>query len=324
MRGMKCGLSVALILAAVYPAASQTTLKVNLFTGIQNLPLYAAQEKGFFAKRGIIVEPVRTPNSTVQRESLNNGTVDIVQSAVDNAIDMIDVRKQEVVIVAGGSDGLNELMARSELRTYDDLRGKTMVVDAPDTAYAFVLYKILALKGLRRGDYNVLPVGACAERLAAMKEDPINRSAVLFNAPCDRLLERSGFVSWGRAVDIIGPYQGDGTFVMRAWAAQHSDVLVKYLQALIEGVRWASVPANRSEAVAILMKALKIDEDLAERSFGSAIGPKGGLTSDLKFSEAGFRNTQQVRVDALGGSLDPNIRKYYDGSFYETAINDLR
>jgi ABC-type nitrate/sulfonate/bicarbonate transport system substrate-binding protein len=324
MKLKRIAVAALLLLSWQAPASAQTVLKVNLFVGVQNLPLYVAQDKGFFAKRGLTIEPVRTPNSTVQREGLANGTFDIVQSSVDNAIDMIDVRNQDVVIVAGGSDSLNELMARPELRTYDDLRGKTMVIDAPDSAYVFVLYRLLALKGLKRGDYKTLPIGACTERMAAMKEDPVNRSAALFNAPCNRLLERSGFKSWGRVVDVIGPYQGDGTFVMRKWAVDHSDILVKYLQALIEGYRWASVPANHAEAVKILTRALKIDDDLAERSIGSGIGPHGGLTPDLKFDPASFRNTQQIRVDAVGGSVNPNTGKYYDGAYYERALSGLK
>jgi ABC-type nitrate/sulfonate/bicarbonate transport system substrate-binding protein len=309
---------------ACQAASAETVLKVNLFVGVQNLPLYAAQAKGFFAKRGITVEPVRTPNSTVQREGLANGTFDIVQSSVDNAIDMIDVRHQDVVIVAGGSDSLNELMVRPELTTYDDLRGKTFVIDAPDSAYVFVLYRLLALKGLQRTDYHTLPIGACTERLAAMQQDPVNRAAALFNAPCDRLLERSGFKSWGRVTDVIGPYQGDGTFVMRKWANAHPDILVGYLEGLIEGYRWAANPANHEEAVNLLTEALKIDHDLAAHAIGSGIGPKGGLTPDLKLDPASFRNTQQIRVDAVGGTVNPNIERYYDPSYYERAIAALR
>jgi ABC-type nitrate/sulfonate/bicarbonate transport system substrate-binding protein len=311
-------------IAPAQGASALTTLKVNLFVGVQNLPLYAAQQEGFFAKRGLIVEPVRTPNSTVQREGLANGAFDIVQSSVDNAIDMIDVGKKDVLIVAGGSDSLNELMVRPEVKSYDDLRGKTFVIDAPDTAYVFVLYKLLSVKGLQRSDYHTLPIGACTERMAAMQEDPSNRVAALFNSPCNRLLERSGFKSWGRVVDVIGPYQGDGTFVMRQWASAHSDFLINYLQSLIEGYRWASEPSNHDKAVAVLMKALNIDQNLAERAIESGVGPNGGLTPDLKFDPAAFRNVQQIRVDAIGGSINANIHRYYDSTFYDKAIAGLQ
>ncbi len=188
----------------------------------------------------------------------------------------------------------------------------------------FVLYRLLALKGLQRNDYRTLPIGACTERLAAMQQYPVNRSAALFNAPCNRLLERSGFKSWGRVTDVIGPYQGDGTFVMRKWSSAHRDILVGYLEGLIEGYRWAAKTANHDEAVDILTEALKIDHDLAARAIGSGIGPKGGLTPDLKLDPASFRNTQQNCVDAVGGTANPNIDRYYDPTYYDRAIAALR
>jgi ABC-type nitrate/sulfonate/bicarbonate transport system substrate-binding protein len=157
-----------------------------------------------------------------------------------------------------------------------------------------------------------------------MQQDPSNRVAALFNSPCNRLLERSGFKSWGRVTDVIGPYQGDGTFVMRKWASEHPDLLVGYLQGLVEGYRWASQPSNHEKAVSVLMKALNIDQELAGRAIGSGIGPKGGLTPDLKFDPGAFRNTQQIRVDAMGGSINPDIGHYYDASFYDKATAGLQ
>ena len=49
---------------------------------------------------------------------------------------------------------------RHPLKKLATLRGKTVIVDAPNTAYAFQLYEILKRNGLNRGDYNVKIVGA--------------------------------------------------------------------------------------------------------------------------------------------------------------------
>jgi ABC-type nitrate/sulfonate/bicarbonate transport system substrate-binding protein len=45
------------------PPNDPVTLKVNVFRGSSNLPIYLAQEKGYFARRGITVEMQFTPNS---------------------------------------------------------------------------------------------------------------------------------------------------------------------------------------------------------------------------------------------------------------------
>ena len=63
--------TTAFALAAIPDAtrAEDTKLAVIVFPGVPNLPIFAAQAKGFFAKRGLDVDVRFTPNS----EELRNG-----------------------------------------------------------------------------------------------------------------------------------------------------------------------------------------------------------------------------------------------------------
>jgi ABC-type nitrate/sulfonate/bicarbonate transport system substrate-binding protein len=45
--------------------AEETKLTIMVFVGIQNLPLFAAQSQGFFAKRGLSVDMKIAPGSEV-------------------------------------------------------------------------------------------------------------------------------------------------------------------------------------------------------------------------------------------------------------------
>src|SRR5919109_1680870 len=225
-------------------------LRVNVFPSPQNLPLYIAQERGFFSKRGLSIEIQVTPNSQAQRDGLVKGSFEIAQAGVDNALALVDVAKADVVIVSGGSTGLNELIVRPEIKSYADIRGKTVVVDAPNTAFALILYKMLDLKGIKRGEYEVYPAGACSFRLNAMRADT-NGVAAMMNPPCSNIAKRDGFPSFGMGTDVIGAYLADGHWVLRSWAKANADTLVKYLQTIIEGYRWGADPANRAEVVAV-------------------------------------------------------------------------
>lgn len=108
-----------------------------VFPGVQNLPIYAAQAKGFFARRGLEIEVEFTPNSQVMRDGLANGTYDLTHAAVDNGIAMVELAKADVAVLMGGDSSLNGLYVQPEIRSVAELRGKTVAVDAPDTAYAF-------------------------------------------------------------------------------------------------------------------------------------------------------------------------------------------
>ena len=88
--------AVGASLAHKVSAQTQTKLTVMVFPGISNLPLFAAQAKGFFAKRGLEVDIKFTPNSDELRNGLAEGRYQIVHSAVDTAVAMVEMAKVDV------------------------------------------------------------------------------------------------------------------------------------------------------------------------------------------------------------------------------------
>jgi ABC-type nitrate/sulfonate/bicarbonate transport system substrate-binding protein len=227
---------------------------------------------------------------------------------------MVDAMNQDVVIVAGGGNGMLDLFVRPEIKSYDDIRGKSVVVDSPDTAYAFVLYRMLELKGIKRSDYRVYQGGDCMRRLDGLRNDAKN-AAVLLNFPCNVLAQREGYPDWGSAADALGAYQADGVFVLRSCAQ-----LVGYLAAIIDGLRWASDPAHRAETIAIVAKTLKVAPDVAEKSVEGAIGPRGGLDADARINREGFNTLLSLRAEMTGAAAPTSPEKYLDLNYYDRAL----
>jgi len=87
-------------------------------------------DKGLFSKRGLAVEIQNTPNSQAQRDGLAQGKFQIAHAAVDNAVYMVDSGAADVVIVAGGNNGINQLVVQPTIRSFEDIRHKTVLVDA--------------------------------------------------------------------------------------------------------------------------------------------------------------------------------------------------
>ena len=154
-----------------------------VFPGLSNLPIFAAQHKDLFTKQGLAIDLLNTPNSDVLRDGLAKGDHQIAHAAVDNAVAMVELAKADVVIVTGGDNGFNRIFVQPEINGYADLRGKAVVVDAPNTAYALLLYKVLKDHGLNKGDYTVRPVGGTTARLEAMTKDKANAAAGVLNPP---------------------------------------------------------------------------------------------------------------------------------------------
>ena len=112
-------------------AQAPTELRVNTFPNAKALALHSGIANGIFERRGFKIDLYLTPNSKSQREGLAAGKFDIAHSAVDNALAMIEVAKQDVVIVTGGDSGMNEFFVQPEIKSFADLRGRTLSFTPP-------------------------------------------------------------------------------------------------------------------------------------------------------------------------------------------------
>lgn len=271
MKRLLAAAFAAVFAIAVQPRdarAEDTKLTVIVFPGVQNLPMFAAQARGFYAKRGLNVDLKFTPNSDELRNGLAEGRYQIAHSAVDNAFALKDKANVDIAVVIGGDNSFNHLIVQPEIASLADVKGKTVVVDAINTAYAFQLYEMLRQKGVNKGDYEIKMAGGTAARLEAMTKDKA-MAAAMMNPPFSTRGIKAGLKDMGTAAAALGAYQGTSAFVMRAWGTANSDTLVKYLQAYVEGWRWSFDPKNKAEVVALLVERLKLPEDIATSAFDS-------------------------------------------------------
>ncbi len=316
-----------LLCAALAPGAlhaADAVLRVNVFPTAKQLPFLLGNERGIFAKRGIKVELQYTENSTTQREALASGRADIVHSAVDNAVAMVEKAGNDVVIVMGGDSGSNEFIVQPHLSGFADVRGRTLVVDATDTAFALQAKKILLGYGLKEGvDYGIKAIGRGAQRLQAMVDNK-EYAAAIMNPPFSVQAVQMGMKSLGRTVDLLGPYQSAGVFVMRNWGRAHTVLLERYLASYVESLRSVFDPANRADCVRLLMAQLKLSREEADATYGLLLDPKIGYVTDAKLDLEGFKATLALRAEIENKSAAaPAPEKYLDLSYYQRAMATL-
>jgi len=317
MRGIlkALALGTALALALTAARADDVKLTVIVFPGVQNLPMFSAQAKGLFAKRGLAVDLKFTPNSEELRNGLAEGRYQIAHSAVDNAFALKDKANVDIAVVLGGDDSFNRLIVQPEITSLADIKGKTVAVDAVNTAYAFQLYEMLRQKGLNKGDYEVKPVGGTSQRLEALTKDK-TYAAAMMNPPFSIRAEKAGLRAIDTAAGALGAYQGSSAFVLRPWAGANTDTLVKYIQAYIEGLRWMLEPKNKTEAVGLLSERLKLPQDVAAQAYDATLK---GFQKDGALDMEGVRNVLKLRAQFEGGTpASPD--KYIDTSYYQKAL----
>jgi ABC-type nitrate/sulfonate/bicarbonate transport system substrate-binding protein len=223
--------------------------------------------------------------------------------------------------VSGGDNSFNHLIVQPEIMSLADIKGKTVVVDAVNTAYAFQLYEMLRQNGLKQGDYQVHPVGGTTLRLETMIKDKAMVAAMM-NPPFSIRAQKAGLRSMGTAAAALGAYQGTSAFVLRKWGQANADTLVRYLQAYIEGVRWTLNIASKPEAVALMIERLKLSDDVAAQAYDVATNPKEGFDRDAALNLEGVKNVLRLRAQFEGGTpASPDM--YIELSYYQKAMAGL-
>jgi ABC-type nitrate/sulfonate/bicarbonate transport system substrate-binding protein len=284
------------------------------------LQFVAADKQGIFAKYGLEVETENLPNSDVLRANLAAGKGDLAYLAVDNAVAMVELAHQDVIIVMGGEGSQNELFAQPEIKSIKDLRGKTLIVDA-----ALQMKRILLLNGMQAGkDYEIKPFGATPARLAAMREHKEFAGSML-GPPTSIVAKHAGFVSLGSVQELIGPYQAAGYFTPRDWAKEHRDVLIGFLAACIEAQRWLMAPANKQQVLDLWVKEFHLAPEVAAEAYESSMNHPGGFAADARLDLEGFKNVLKLRAEVEGqwDGHPPVPEKYYDSTYYDAALAKL-
>jgi ABC-type nitrate/sulfonate/bicarbonate transport system substrate-binding protein len=304
---------------------AQTPLRVISFPGGANLPLWVAEDKGLFAREQLNVRVSPTPSSVELVQSLMKNEEDIAMAAFDNVV-AYQERQGEVQLSApdffafmGISRGNVRLVVSPDVKSYDDLRGKTLAVDAVATGYSLVLQKLLQLGGLKEGDYRLESVGATATRAQALMENEY--SGTILTTPLEIAPESRGYRRLANAVDVLGPYQTIVGMARRSWAKDNRDALVHFIRASTEAIDWLFDPKNRAEAVAIYRRHLpSVPEDAAQRHVDALLGEREGFTRGGALDSEGMMTVLRLRSE-LGrpqrALTDP--ARYVDERYQQAA-----
>jgi ABC-type nitrate/sulfonate/bicarbonate transport system substrate-binding protein len=249
---------------------------------------------------------------------------DIAHTAVDNAVAMVDTANADVAVFMGGDNGFNGLFVQADINSIDDLRGKTVLVDAPNTAFALALYKILSLHAMELDakDYEALSIGATPFRLKALLENKSYAGAIL-NLPFRLQALKSGLVHLGDLVDILGPYLSTAGFVMRGWAQQNEETLIAYIKAYVKGLRWVLDVANKAAVTDLLQMQLKLERDVAIGSVEMATSAIGGFMVDAQIDIDGFANVLAIRAAFEKKAIPQKVQRYIDTRYHALALQQL-
>ena len=279
-------------------------LEVLAFGGGVNWPLWIAIERGFLDRRGVAVNLRYTPNSVESMQALAAGRIDIAMASIDNLIAYMEGQGEaplpappQFFAFLGNQRGLLRVVARPEIRTWADLRGQPVAVDALTTGFAFVLYRMMEMNGVSRADVKLERLGATPLRVQALAEGRTMASIV--NAPLDAPLMARGFTRLGDATEVLGAYQGTVATAHRPTAEAKQPLFAAYTAAWVDAMRFLQDPANRDAALAIYERRMQVERPAAEGAYALLLGQRSagreGLNRDGRIDIEGVRQVLELR-----------------------------
>ena len=237
-----------------------TTVRVSAFS--RQSAFLVAQERGHFRDAGLDVVAEAAKGSRHQITELLAERLDVIHTNPDNVMRFRAEGHDALFCFLVLDLGLGQtLVVLPEVATWEDIRGRRVGTDAPDSGYALLMYEMLAQHGVERGAYDPVGLGSTSHRLEGLRSGEV--AACLLNHDQVDTARREGFRTLASARDYFPLHPGVVASTSRARAEALGDGLQRYTDALLAAARWAHDPANEAEVVSAMASQLGIDPQKA-------------------------------------------------------------
>jgi ABC-type nitrate/sulfonate/bicarbonate transport system substrate-binding protein len=287
-------------------------------------PLFVGEEKKFFQKNGIYLEEIIVtggPNTT--RAVLSN-TIPIGRINPDYVIEAME-KGAKVKIISGALEKIPyDVVARPEIKSGADLKGKTVGVDSLSGGTTLMLREVFE-KAYKLGekDYKLLVVGTSPQRYAALKGGSVQ--VTFMGPPFNIRARQEGYTKLTTFHEHLGPIQFVIQFANEDYLKSNRAEVVKFLAGMAEATRWLYDPKNKEEALAIYVKLLKSTREAAETDYRFMIEEFKPFPVDGALGKQAMEKIFDLREKAgrYEGKKAPSYLGYVDTSLVEDAKKQL-
>jgi NitT/TauT family transport system substrate-binding protein len=319
LAGLLFGLSTATVAFGAGAELSKMRFAQSGHTAA-SWPIYVAEQKKIFEKNGIEFENIIIQGATNTTRAVLSETIPLGRINPDYVIGAIE-KGAKVRIIGGNMEKIPyDLMARTEIKSGADLKGKTIGVSTLTGGTTNMVEEVL-LKGfkLKPGEYRYLVVGTSPERYAALKSGSVQ--ATFMGPPFNFRAQQDGFTKLITFHEILGPIQFTADFAHMNFLKSNRNEVVRYLKSMIEATNWLYDTKNKEEALAIHMKILKSKRDIAEQDYKYLVEEFQPFPRNGAVNKAAMEKTIDLRAKegTYKGKKVPSYTEYVDNSFVEEA-----
>jgi ABC-type nitrate/sulfonate/bicarbonate transport system substrate-binding protein len=255
---------VLLCLSYVAPAGAQAvTLRYGqAFSALRSifaLPILVAEREGFFVREGLNFITVPIPGGGEKLiEALHDGSADVSHVATPFLIQAALKGSDAAAVVAEFNNPIYSLIAKPEIKSYGDLKGKMIGVAAETGSITVSIRKLLAMKGLQPSDYQAKFVDGTPDRLSCLTAGDCY--AVPLGQPQDFVAMRQGYRLLGLSTEAVPEFVYTVSAARRSWAEVNKPAIVAYTRALAAAFKFIRDPARRSDVVRTIVETTGFPE----------------------------------------------------------------
>jgi NitT/TauT family transport system substrate-binding protein len=310
------------------------SVSVGNVNSASDAPMYIAAAKGYFKEEGLNIDFKSFDSAAKMVAPLGSGDLDVGGGAPSAGFYNAVARGVDLKVVADKGT-MNEdftympLMVRKDLidsgqvKTIEDLRGRTIAEPAQLTATASTLSSVLEAGGMKYNDVKHTFLGF-GEHLATFSNGGIDAS--LTTEPSATLIEKAGV-----AVRFDSPpkHHGDQQLAVILYSSQFAEnkkAATCFMKGYVRGVRdyvdafedGRLGTAKADEIVKIVTDATGMKPELYRQVVPNYINPSGKLNLESLQKDYDFFLAQK----AIEGKPVP-LDSIVDTSFVEAAVAEL-
>ena len=255
-----------LVLLGIQLSAAQERVRVGWAAmTASHTPLWVAQEKGLFAKQGLLAESIFFGAGPPAMQALVAGDLDIVVTSAPNVVNPRLGGADTVMILSIIPTFIDHIISAANIASSEQLKGKSGSVNRAGSISDMGLRLSLKRLGIDPDkDVKIVPAGGNPERLASISKG-ITQFTIM-NEPFIKEAERLGFRDLVNMATLNIPLHGNGVVTREAIIKAKRPLVSRFARAITEAIH--VVKADKEGTKAIIGKFTRLtDPEGLERTY---------------------------------------------------------
>jgi NitT/TauT family transport system substrate-binding protein len=318
MKSSAAGAVLVLLLAAIpaLPGSAQATSYVAYISDspAASSVYWVTKDAGFFKKHGLDLDLIFIDGSTRGIQTLISGGVPFT-SAVGTSVINGKLAGGDIAIINSLTNTLPYyVFGKSEIKSPEDLKGRSAAMHIPGTAADFALRLALKGIGLSLKDIKGVTVGGAPARVAAVASGQLD-----FTVGTDAERIRGEKLGLKVIIDMAKlniPFQFNCTVATRQMIRENPDLVQRLVRAMAEAVHYYK---NHKDPVVKIMQKYSRGPTRAffDEVYDSNLGV---LVEDTYPTIEGLKNTLEIQA-----TIDPKAAKAKAEDFVDLRfVEELR